>query len=253
MTRKYFYPLKVLALLLVLSVVLGCGLPAGQPTAAPGSGASVIPPTQTPEGYPAPGGAATTETNPTPESYPQPESPTGAPAQPGLYPPEIRTGLADLDPILAATLANDKEALRGLLRYLVTACTTAQGAGGPPKCAQGERDGSQVEVFPVLGEEAEFVRRADIDAFLDLQIAGLYAIYQVAADAPGEAYWPAGQYGLVFQGGGLQTCITLLVQDGAIVRINRLRRTPAEEVASSGAAAFILPPLDGSAGAYPAP
>jgi hypothetical protein len=230
----------VIITVLVIAGLLGACRPAAAPT-------------QT--AYPGPLETATVEPQATftTEGYPGPETGT-PPAAPGLYPPDIRTGDAALDAVLAAALANDTETLKSLLRYTVTACTTAQGAGGPPKCLSGERDGSLVEVFPVLGEEGEHVRRANIDAFLDLQIVGLYAIYQVPADAPAEDYWPAGDYALVFQGGGLQTSITLLVEDGAIVRINRLRRTPAEDVAAAGAVVFILAPLDGSAsGAYPAP
>ncbi|MCE5257976.1 MAG: hypothetical protein LLG44_02825 [Chloroflexi bacterium] len=272
-----------LAFAAVLTLASACQ---PQPTAAPGAGASTLAPTQTsenypaqeasgggeptqtpenypaqqgaggeatltPENYPAQQGAGEEATLP-PESYPAAPGATAAPSTPGLYPADIRTGINEVDAVITAALANDKEALKALLRYTLTACTTAEGAGGPPKCVQGERDGSQVEVFPVLGEEGEFARRANIDAYLDLQTSGLYAVYEVPADAPSEVYWPAGQYALIFQGSGVQTSITLLVQDGYIVRINRLRHGVAEDAAALGGTP-ILAPLDGGMGAYPAP
>jgi len=210
-------------------------------TTAPGA------PSPTLENYPAPDANAPGAPSPTLENYPAPDA--NAPA---LYPRDIRTGLAEVDPVLAAAQAGDVQALKNLVRYTLTACASEPSAGGPPRCAAGERNGSQVEVFPVQSEQAGYVRRAEIEAALNLQLAGLYAVYEVPANAPTTEYWPAGRYALVFQGSDPRTSVTLLVQDGYLVRIDNLPVSPADVVATAGGI-LLLAPLQGGQEAYPAP
>ena len=69
-----------------------------------------------------------------------------------------RTGIEDVDAIIDAILSGDIEARRALVQYTTSACTTADGLGGPPKCKPDEADGTLVKAFPVLGSEGHHVR-----------------------------------------------------------------------------------------------
>jgi len=263
--RNILRALLLLALLLsagACRLLPGRGLSAGEPYPAPW-GTLPPGPTAEPLAYPEPGAAPSAPAPPAPapsataEGYPA--APTAAPAVPAGpgeargYPADTRTGIAGVDAVISAALAGDQETLQRMARYLLTACTTAQGAGGPPKCAQGERNGSLVEVFPLLGEEGEYVRRANIAYAFDLPVSALYAVYQPPAEA-GDPAWPQGDYAVVFIGSGTHTSITLFVEDNAVVRVNRLRAAPEAEVAAALAAgaSLVLPPWGSSQQAYPA-
>ncbi len=204
-----------LTLALAIAALAGCA-PAPSPTSTPT--------TTRP--------AATATAVPAPTAIVVP--PTPAPGQlPALQPAGTTTGIADLDAVIKAVLGNSLPAKRGLVRYVTTPCTTAQGAGGPPKCAPGEADRAPVEVFPFVAAEGEFVRRDGIDRVLQFTVEGLYGVYRVPDSAFRAAYWPAGQYAAVFVEKGIkgqqvsevvQTIV--YVESGAIVR---LRRTPFAE------------------------
>ena len=125
-----------------------------------------------------------------------------------------------------------------------TGCTKADGLGGPPKCESGEVEGTQVEVFPILGSEGGFVRRSSIDRVLQFNLKGLYGVYQVPANAYREDYWPAGRYGLVLIGDD-EGAMTLLVEDGGIVRIV-YHLEPLEMALAHDVGDWLLPPATAS-------
>jgi hypothetical protein len=108
------------------------------------------------------------------------------------------TGIPEVDRAIAAGLDASGEGLGLLLRYLTTPCTTADGLGGPPKCAAGEAEGTPVEVFPMGGPESSFARAGETPAFLPLEVTGLYGVYRVARPGVTEEYFPAGDWGVVF-------------------------------------------------------
>lgn len=160
--------------------------------------------------------------------------PTAGPGQlPAVHPAGTTTGIVELDAVITAMLGNSLEAKRKLVRYVTTPCTTTQGGGGPPKCAQGEADGAAVEVFPFVTAEGEFARRdavGAIDRVLQFTVEGLYGVYRVPSTAFRAAYWPAAQYAAVFVEKGVKgqqatdvVQTVVYVEGGAIVR---LRRTP---------------------------
>lgn len=188
-----------------------------------------------------------TQTSTVPTFTPLPSTRTAA-AQPSktprtvYHPSEARIGITGVDNVVSVVLSGDLAARRALMRLLTSPCTTAQGSGGPPKCAANEAEGTLVEVFPIMGEEGEFARVDTIDAFINFSVVGLYAIYLVPPYAYNELYWPAGQYGLLFIGNEVHQSITLLVQDSAIVRLNLSRLSPAEELAASKGIVLLPPP-----------
>ena len=163
-----------------------------------------------------------------------------------FYPPDTRTGIEIVDQVIEAFLAGDREQLRSLVHYTVTGCTHADGLGGPPKCEADQAEGTQVEVFPVLGPEGTFVERENIAGVFPEGDYALYAVYRVGADAEEYDYWPAGDFGVVFvdraEGGGL----TILVDEAEIVRINYT--FPGQDlIPGRGVGGFILGPI-GAAG-----
>jgi hypothetical protein len=168
--------------------------------------------------------------------------PTPAPIK--VLPPTTRTGIQEIDDVIAAALAHDLAALRQLIRYTLTGCTKAEGLGGPPKCEPGEAEGTRVEVFPILGSEGGFVRRSSIDRVLPLNLKGLYGVYRVPANAYREVYWPSGRYGLVLIRDD-ESAMTLLVEDGGIVRIVH-HLQPLETALAHDVGDWLLPPATSS-------
>lgn len=170
-----------------------------------------LPPAPPPEER-SPASAVTGTSAPTSEATP---AAGGIPT----HPPSARTKIPAVDRVIEAALSGDSAALRGLMRFITTPCTTAEGLGGPPKCAAGEADGTAVEVFPVGGPEGTFVRAAEADGLLPLKVAGLYGVYRVPADAYREEYWPAGEYGVVFARTDGSFVVVLVSREG-IVRLD---------------------------------
>lgn len=62
------------------------------------------------------------------------------------WPPAL--GVPAVDAALAAFHAGNLPALIGLVRMASAACTTAVGAGGPPKCPPGAAEGTVVDYLP---------------------------------------------------------------------------------------------------------
>ncbi|MCC6904257.1 MAG: hypothetical protein IT326_00340 [Anaerolineae bacterium] len=140
------------------------------------------------------------------------------PAMPENAEDEIIT---EITPLVEAFLTGDISDRRELVQFLSTACTAADGLGGPPKCAPGEAEGTLVEVFPVLESEGYFARPSEIDRILDFTVDGLYAVYRPSPGSDPEAYWPTGEYALLFerQSAGISLPITAFAQDGRLVRL----------------------------------
>jgi hypothetical protein len=139
----------------------------------------------------------------------------------GFYPLSMRTGDTDVDAVLAAVESGDPQQLRDLFRFTTVACTTAEGLGGPPKCQDGEAEGTPVEVLPFLGSEGHFLRAADVSNFPGVDVTGLYAVYKVSDAAYSEEEYPVGEYAVMFVGDENQPGIVIQIRDG-IVRIDYL-------------------------------
>ena len=147
---------------------------------------------------------------------------TPAPVDQMAYPPETRTGIAVVDAIIDAALINDRDAIQDLVHYTVTGCTHADGLGGPPKCEEGQEEGTLVEVFPIMGPgEGSYTQRDKIDAMFPAEPKSLFAVFRVSDSAYHEDYWPAGRYGIVLRLDGEPVpALTLRVDEGGIVRLD---------------------------------
>lgn len=153
-----------------------------------------------------------------------------------------------IDSIIKAVLSNDPEQVRPLIQFQTIPCTTAEGLGGPPKCAEGQAEGTEVTGFPVLGGEGGFVDETTIDGTLNsLKTGGLFGVYIVPTDPPAEPYYPKGRYALVFSPAEEgPPPFTIRATDEGIVRIDyNLGLTAAEAFDNNrGDGQIIIAPLE---------
>lgn len=160
-------------------------------------------------------------------------------------PLETDDAAAGLRPVARSILSGVIDERLRLIQFLSTGCTFADGLGGPPKCQEGQEEGTLVEVFPVGGSEGSFATRETIDQTLEFTVIDLYAVYAVPDDAYREDFWPAGDYALVFNRtqNEIPMPLTVLVNDGKIVRLQFHFGTPVEDLlAGVPVSQIIIPP-----------
>lgn len=123
---------------------------------------------------------------------------TAAPEAPDVgYAPDTRIGIAHLDAIVDAVLANDLARVRDLTHYASVGCTTTAGLGGPPKCQAGESAGMKVEAVPVMGAEGYALRRTDPGVGISAEGYRLMAaIANVEEAIRAEEWWLPAKYAL---------------------------------------------------------
>ena len=140
----------------------------------------------------------------------------------GFYPLSTRTGIATLDDILEAIAENDTTALRSLVEFTNALCTRREGLGGPPKCREGEAEGTAMDVLPFLGVEGSFIRQTEIRDWQGIDVAALYAIYEVSPAVSSEQYYPVGKYTILFLGKQNQPAVALRIGEKGIVRVDQI-------------------------------
>lgn len=138
------------------------------------------------------------------------------------YPLDTRTGLTDIDPVLAAVASGDPEELRGLIQYTNAPCTWKDGLGGPPKCREGEAEGTVLEVLPYLGSEGTFIRKSEIANWPGIDAAALYAVLGVGEKARREEYYLPGEYVALFLQNDNRDGVALHITDGRVVRVDTM-------------------------------
>jgi hypothetical protein len=157
----------------------------------------------------------------------------------------------ELQPILSAMLGDTLNDQIAVIQYTRTACATVEGLGGPPSCPDGVVEGTEVEVFPVLGSEGSFVKPEDMETFLDnSRVKSLYAIYRVTPNPNNEPYFPEGEYAMLFERdlNDILSPVILRVQDGKIVRMDfRMSISPEDIHKEIPAEQIVLTPQDAQA------
>lgn len=174
-----------------------------------------------------------------------PATPTEDPNSQTDYPLDTKTGIQDIDPVLAAVASGDQEQLRAHIHYTTAPCTTAEGFGGPPKCSEGEAEGTLLEVMPVLGSEGGFFRSSEINTWTGIDATAIYAIYRVDQTVPVEQYYPSGEYAVMYISRENPSAVSLRVVDGGIVRVDYILDTSPEvlrQTIERDAAEVILAP-----------
>lgn len=156
-------------------------------------------------------------------SYPAPDPNTGQ--IPALQ-PTTRYQIADVDHVLDILLGDKGSELSTRIIYEQAACTTTEGLGGPPKCAEGEAEGTQLEVLPSLGGEASFLRKNDTNLNDLPGNVELLGVFKVRADFKSEEYYPTGTYGLVIRSKTNNQVLALRVNPDGIVRVDYLFNPP---------------------------
>jgi hypothetical protein len=163
-----------------------------------------------------------------------------------FHPLSARTGNENIDPVLEAVASGDRQALISLVQLTEAVCTHADGLGGPPKCRDGEAEGTAMDVLPFLGGEGSYLRSEEIGDWQGIDVSALYAVYEVSPEnVVQEEYFPSGEYVIVLIGGENQSPVALRVTDGRIVRVDFLFEPTPEALnplLEREAARVILPP-----------
>lgn len=141
-----------------------------------------------------------------------------------------RLNATTIEPVLTAVLHNDTAAKLALTQLVTEGCTTETGLGGPPKCADGQSDGTPIDYFPLMGPgHGEPILPERLPEVMEFAVNRLYAIVKIPAAEYRSGSWPSGEYALLFETGSLP--VTLLVDQGQIVRLNVGSETAAYELA----------------------
>lgn len=138
------------------------------------------------------------------------------------YPLDTKTGIEDVDNVIAAVASSDPQALRSLISYTRAPCTTAEGLGGPPKCRDGESEGTMLEVLPFMGSEGSYIRKSEIGNWQGIDATAIYAVYRVSENAQVDEYSPPGKYAVIFVSTENQPAVSIRIANGGIVRIDYL-------------------------------
>jgi hypothetical protein len=146
-------------------------------------------------------------------------SPTSAPSE--GYPLDTKTGVPVVDRVLAAVESGDPEKMRTQIQYTSAPCTLADGLGGPPKCREGEAEGTLLEVLPFISSEGGHIRKNEISSW-QIDEDALYAVYRVSENALDEEYYPPGDYIVFLVPGENQPATILRIGDGGIVRVDSI-------------------------------
>lgn len=148
----------------------------------------------------------------------------------------------EIRPVVDAFLNGGPAERAALVAFVNTACTTAEGLGGPPKCEGDETEGTEVTAFPVSGGEGTFNRPGNIERAFEFSVQGLYAVYRAPPTIDPAEYWPRGEYALLFDRtvNEFPSPIIALVEGGRIVRLGYQFGMGAEEYFSSIAADQVL-------------
>lgn len=133
--------------------------------------------------------------------------------------------------VIAMVQDGDVDGLMALAELTSRACTTADGLGGPPKCEDGDHDGTVYEVFPVAGCEGAWTRDPrPVFEFMTADPGHPYAVAQLGAPpewAITEDY-PYGSLVIVFSAANPALPIgasAIYLDDEGIVRVQSGCRT----------------------------
>lgn len=170
-----------------------------------------------------------------------------------------RTGVAEVDTVLAAVAAKDVDALLRLVALQEVTCIDprTQGAGGPVRCAAGEAVGSNVRAFATSTCEGEWTREADLRAMVNRWLdgtdssRGVYGVVRGPSIPRSEPYWPVGEYWAVYEakasapGPTESRAKVAVIEGGKLVALRfGCSLTPAEEMTFRGSALpVVLPAL----------
>jgi hypothetical protein len=141
------------------------------------------------------------------------------------------TGIQPIDQVLNAVASGDPQAVRAAIEFIDAECTQQEGLGGPPKCREGEAEGTLVEVLAFLGSEGGHLRKDELENGLAINATGIYAVYEVnTAVVSSEQYYPVGNYVILFVDEENRSGTALRIGERGIVRVDTLFDTSPESL-----------------------
>jgi len=146
-------------------------------------------------------------------------SPQMAVNEQGYYPLTARVEVNDVDAVLSAVETGVASNVAALFKYSTIPCAATSALGGPPQCREGEAENTLVEVLPALFSEGSYFRKDEISNWQGLDVKSLYAIFEISESAYSDAYYPAGEYGIVLIRAD-DSSVILRVAGGGIVRVD---------------------------------
>jgi hypothetical protein len=129
----------------------------------------------------------------------------------------------ELQPILKAVVSGSDEDRLALFQFVNVPCANMEGLGGPPPCPESVAEGTDMQVFPILGSEGSLLSLEEVTNMMsDLQVKDLYAVYRETPNPNAEPYYQTGEYAMLFERetSDLQLPVVFQVRDGRIVRID---------------------------------
>ena len=139
----------------------------------------------------------------------------------------------ELQPIMVAMLGPSLSDQVSVIQYAQIACANVEGLGGPPSCPEGVAEGTELEVFPMLGGEGSFIAPENMEIFFNnFLLKNLYAVYRVTPNPNIEPYFPEGEYAMIFERNinDISLPVVLRVMDGKVVRMDFSVGTPAADL-----------------------
>lgn len=156
----------------------------------------------------------------TPTLFPGTLSPTSETIYP-THPPDTRTGILQIDQVIADFLSGDADAQWGLLNFIKLGCTHLAGYREAPPCREGEEEGALVEVFPFLGTVGSHSQEDELGDWDGIEMRGLYAVFTPSENMFRDIHYPIGEYVVAFIGStGRDVQMMHVDADGRVVRID---------------------------------
>lgn len=151
----------------------------------------------------------------------EPAAPQSASSE-AYHPLTVESGVEPIDRVLEAVASGDPQALHAFVEFTSAVCTQGDGLGGPPKCREGEAEGTPLEVLSFLSSEGSFIRKNEIENWTGIDVSGVYAIYEVSPAVSSEQYYPAGEYVILFVSDENQPAVALRIGEVGIVRVDHI-------------------------------
>ena len=129
-----------------------------------------------------------------------------------------RTGIPEVDAVVAAVESDDSDRVRSLLRYMPFPCEPP-GSAGLAICRTGQEEGTPIDLFPIAGCELGMSSREDVDG-MRLTGRGMSAsiLHEVYRAPPG--FEPPAEYIAVFStASGSGQGLAMVINQGQIVKI----------------------------------
>ena len=129
-----------------------------------------------------------------------------------------RTGIPEVDAVVAAVESDEPDRVRSLLRYMTFPCEPP-GADGPAICRTGQKEGTPVDLFPTEGCESGLTSREEIDrSRLTGRGMGASILYEVYRAPAG--FEPPAEYIAVFSTASVSwPGLAMAIDQGQVVKI----------------------------------